>query len=553
MKIFYRIWFGIHVITQLFAQSLDPIPFDWSGQNGMSSYGGLLVWNRDWNSNELFFDGTFQSYPLRFGEEISRDATLSYTYAFCDISFPDSTEVHTSFDYRQGDYLYDQLNLHADFSRPERIMKWNGFKRSYGGPFSQFIQPQTGNKSTRALTPNQQSYSFYYLSKMNNRISALSIGRFITDSGLYNNSEINGLHQDEITTATFFSKSNWNQFNLKFIISQYLENRKWLSEFSFADRHYLNRGQILGILSPDDIKNSSWELGISGNTQALAFPDTTISKNRSWISVWGNLNRSRFQINGGLDAGNGSVLPRFSITMNRSSGSMRWINEVGMKNIPQHLMIWKSSQSFFESWINVNSKAIWNNGNLTVFGIFNYWHVNNLIKDGMESTISLKEMFSIETGYGWEAIHGLKISGSWRHSNLEPIISDGISDQIKCDFEFTKSLFSDNMRLSADLIIVGLLNRDTSFGFDPGLGRPFEHDWDSYILPDYWTAHLDINARVSSVVITYRIRNLFHTQKNTIKYIYPDLPEEWIWPRNNAHSLPMGQLVSFGVEWEFEE
>ena len=131
-------------------------------------------------------------------------------------------------------------------------MKWNGFKRSYGGPFSQFIQPQTGNKSTRALTPNQQSYSFYYLSKMNNRISALSIGRFITDSGLYNNSEINGLHQDEITTATFFSKSNWNQFNLKFIISQYLENRKWLSEFSTVSRHYLNRGQILGILSTDD-------------------------------------------------------------------------------------------------------------------------------------------------------------------------------------------------------------------------------------------------------------------------------------------------------------
>ena len=109
------------------------------------------------------------------------------------------------------------------------------------------------------------------------------------------------------------------------------------------------------------------------------------------------------------------------------------------------------------------------------------------------------------------------------------------------------------MRLSADLIIVGLLNRDTSFGFDPGLGRPFEHDWDSYILPDYWTAHLDINAKVSSVVITYRSRNLFHTQENTIKYIYPDLPEEWIWPRNNAHSLPMGQLVRFGVEWEFEE
>ena len=218
MKYLHWFWFGIHIATNLLAQSLDPIPFDWSGQNGMSSYGGLLLWNRDWNSNELFFDGTFQSYPQRFGEEISRDATLSYTYTSRDISFPDSVEIHTSFDYRQGDYLYDQLNLHADFSQPNRIIQWNGFKLSYGGPFSQFIQPQTGDQYTRALTPNQQSYLFNYLSKMNNRISILSMGRFITNSGLYNNPEFNGLHKDEITTASLFSSSFWNQFNIRFRI-----------------------------------------------------------------------------------------------------------------------------------------------------------------------------------------------------------------------------------------------------------------------------------------------------------------------------------------------
>ena len=78
MKYSHWFWFGINVVTQLLAQSLTPIPFDWSGQNGISSYGGLLLWNRDWNSNELFFDGTFQSYPQRFGGEIVQDATLSY-------------------------------------------------------------------------------------------------------------------------------------------------------------------------------------------------------------------------------------------------------------------------------------------------------------------------------------------------------------------------------------------------------------------------------------------------------------------------------------------
>jgi len=557
MKYLHWFWFGIHVVTQLLAQSLDPIPFDWSGQNGMSSYGGLLLWNRDWNSNELFFDGTFQSYPLRFGEEIARDATLSHTYAFRNILFPDSSEIHTSFDYRQGDYLYDQLNIHADFSRPDRIMKWNGFKRSYGGPSSQFIQPE--NQSIRALTPNQQSYLFYYLSKMDNRISVLSIGRFITDSGLFNNSEINGLHQDEITNASFSVNAEWQQFYLRFRVAQYLENRLWNTGFSLNTKHYLIRGLYEGILSPSgENVNFPWKIGVSAHTQALTFPDSTISKDRKWVSFWGSLTRDRFQVNGGIDAEKETVLPRFSITINRNLGSMKWKNEVGIKNIPQHLIIWDSSHSFFESWINVNSKAKWIKKNLTVFGILNYWHVNNLIEDGMESTISPKEMFSVETGYSWKAIHGLKISGSWRHNSKEPLLSDGIGDHIKTKLEYIRPLFSDKMLLTAVLTVEGLLNRDSSSVFYPELHRPFEypnllHSGLNLIKNDYWVAHLFISAKVSSVTISYKMQNLFNIQENIFRQLYPDLPEEWIRPRNNAYFLHMGQLVSFGVEWEFED
>jgi len=556
MKYFHLFWFGINVVTQLLAQSLTPIPFDWSGQNGISSYDGLLLWNRDWNSNELFFDGTFQSYPQRFGEEIAQDATLSYTYAFRNILFPDSSKIYTSFDYRQGDYLYDQLNIHADFSQSDRIMKWNGFKRSYGGPFSQFIQPE--NQSTRVLTPNQQSYLFYYLSKMNNRISVLSIGKFITDSGILYFSadpntgelyEVKGLHKDEITTSSFSVYTEWKQFDFHFRIAQYMENRDWNTSESFRPKHYFIRGLYEGILSPSgENVGSLWQVGMSGHTQALTFPSAVISKDRSWISAWGNLNRSKFQIYGGVDAGDESVLPHFLITLNKNSGSMKWKNEMGMKNIPKHLMIWENSQSFFESWINVNSNVKWNKEDLTIFGIINYWHVNNLIEDGMG--ISPKELFSIKTGYGWEAIHGLKFSGSWRHSSTTPLLSDGISDHIKTELEYTRSLFSDKMILTAELIVEGLLNRDSSSIFHPELQRPME--W-SFLLEDYWTTHFVISAKVSSVVFSYRMQNLFNIQKNMFKQLYPDLPEEWIWPRNNAYFLPMGQLVSFGVEWEFED
>jgi hypothetical protein len=39
-------------------QSND-LPFDWSGQFGMSSINGRLFWNTDWTSGPLLFDGTF--------------------------------------------------------------------------------------------------------------------------------------------------------------------------------------------------------------------------------------------------------------------------------------------------------------------------------------------------------------------------------------------------------------------------------------------------------------------------------------------------------------
>ena len=51
-------------------------------------------------------------------------------------------------------------------------------------------------------------------------------------------------------------------------------------------------------------------------------------------------------------------------------------------------------------------------------------------------------MFSIETGYGWKAIHGLEISGLWKHSSTTPFLSDGIGDYLKTQIETSKFLFS---------------------------------------------------------------------------------------------------------------
>ncbi len=76
---------------------------------------------------------------------------------------------------------------------------------------------------------------------------------------------------------------------------------------------------------------------------------------------------------------------------------------------------------------------------------------------------------------------------------------------------------------------------------------------------DYWIAHLLISAKISTVTISYRMQNLFNIQENMFRQLNPDLPDEWVNPRNNVYFHSKGldfgldRLVSFEVEWEFED
>ena len=245
--------------------------------------------------------------------------------------------------YQQGVYLYYQFNVNAFFIKKNQIIEGNGFKRSYGGPFSQFIQDE--NLYTGTITPNQQSYFFQIISSADETLSILSVGKFITDSGLYNNSQSNGVHKNDITSASYTSMFHWKQFDINFKIDQYLEYRKWISEFSSASPHYINRGHLYGKISNQ--KNKSWDLGISANTQALIFSDTTISKKRSWLSVFGNFDNNGIQLSGGLDYGNKELLPLFSIKMEQNWNSVKTLTNILLRNKPQHLAIWSNKNSFF--------------------------------------------------------------------------------------------------------------------------------------------------------------------------------------------------------------
>ena len=60
----------------IYGNNLSSLPFDWSGQFGLFNHQGTLLWNNDWYSKSLFFDGTWSVYPTMYGDEIKKDFTM---------------------------------------------------------------------------------------------------------------------------------------------------------------------------------------------------------------------------------------------------------------------------------------------------------------------------------------------------------------------------------------------------------------------------------------------------------------------------------------------
>ena len=75
------------------------IPFDWSGHNGIYIRQGHLLTNQSWYSGILSFDGTYASYPNKYGGH-SLKVAINEIGALPEFrTLPDSSSVISFFDY----------------------------------------------------------------------------------------------------------------------------------------------------------------------------------------------------------------------------------------------------------------------------------------------------------------------------------------------------------------------------------------------------------------------------------------------------------------------
>ena len=98
----------IFILMQTFvlAQQVGFIDYDWGGHLGYLTQDGILVWNKDWESNNILFDGTWSNYPRMYGSKIEEGY-----YSENEIpEFNDSLKIRSNFMYDQGDYLLDRFS-----------------------------------------------------------------------------------------------------------------------------------------------------------------------------------------------------------------------------------------------------------------------------------------------------------------------------------------------------------------------------------------------------------------------------------------------------------
>ena len=194
----------------LFSQQYKFISFDLSDQFGFVSKDGGLVWNQDWYSNNLMFDGTWLNYPKMYGSFIK----CGYMKEQTEIEQVDSNKVTSFFNYEQGDYLLDIFSLGVKYKNNHRNIKFKGFKRGYLGPYNQYY-----NNSNQ---PIQQSYIFSYNSDKDLDSGGITIGHFNTYSGL---PDINnqGLINNKITSLNVFINKNYRSINWLISMDQFMQ------------------------------------------------------------------------------------------------------------------------------------------------------------------------------------------------------------------------------------------------------------------------------------------------------------------------------------------
>lgn len=544
-------------ITATFSQ-VENIPYDWAGQYGAVSNSGQIMWNQDWQVGPLLFDGTFSNYPLRYGSSYFKNFKLkeignSYNSIH---TFPDTSNVWSIADYYRGDYSYDQLGLIFSFEEQNRIIVLDGFKRTYKGPYGQYI------KNDDSPNPLQQSYRIDYLSKSDKNIIDLSVGYFYTDSRLNLTDPADFRHEEKTLAVgagyqhnfdiwgykTHFAASQQNYF-MRFDSTQY-----YRAEFDTTEAN-INRLHLNQYMERMVGSNSSIRAGLELDLQSIKrkLPDNA-KVDRVWSTVYGEYGLHSTNLRVGATISENEVYPTAKLSnILRLAESGRVKSEIIYFAKPGHLYLISENM---EKWLTASML-----GDFTLMNIpltMQIYYANSdadlvyRYNDEIDNIDLSKDLLTTSVGTFLPLIRDWKLELFYRHTFSENMYSDGIGDRIKIGVNIREKIYKNRINLNMKLWTDGYLNRSEKIGFDGIHFGPYITNNSNFVLPDYWVLNLDISVNVSKMTFGWKVNNILKTLEGLTEQALPNLGEEYLLINNNYNFPPMNRFVSFNIIWEFD-
>ncbi|MDP5958034.1 MAG: hypothetical protein QGF82_04725 [Candidatus Marinimicrobia bacterium] len=521
-------------------QSND-LPFDWSGQFGMTSINGRLFWNTDWTSGPLLFDGTFSHYPKRYGKNIINQFSpfTVHQIPLTNYTYPDSTYITTTLDYIRGDYNYDKLVIDVDYETAKRYAGLHLFKRSYAGREGQFFHP------LGLSTPMQQSYKVDYRSQQNEWLIEAAAARFVTESGLPDSGDANGLLEDEILSTGLLTQSPSEklQWTSHFAVFQQWR-RMDVSWYSNRKKQFINRTRWHQQLGGPSFEGLNPLLGLDMNMQSISKNDST-SRNINWHTLYAQINLMGFKTSLGLTQIATKLVDYIAIDFTKSwdKFNIKALFEESSK--PHHFNLISFGDGIVKNrFAHVKIKSVFGKANI------------GLTADYSSMVYDEKEYVTFQTGIlvHTKLFKQFTFSGSYFNREGGTLLFDGIHDIATFDLHYSNKNVINRFALKMGLSGEGLLNREQSISFDPIDSFPYEYMViGSNELADIWLLNAEVAVTISSMTITWSVRNILQAIEPTSLKLFPEKETGDFLIQHNPTFPSMGRLVMFGIHWTFKD
>ena len=516
----------------ILAQNKINMPYDFSKHQGYIIRDGNILWNEDWYSGLFFFDGTFENYPSTFGTYIESN------YFLDEIDTPsiDSNQTLSYFDWVQGDYYLDNLDIGLKYSKERRQGLLHGFKKRYAGAYNQYTI------GSNAPSPIRYTYLGTYQSKKENNQINISLGNFNSNFGLLDSLGTSFI-DSRITSSNFAYRYNYDSLLVTMNVHNFLQRYNSLfSDLSKDGVRYLTRTKILATIN--FIRSNGFDMSVITDINKRSLRSNAFTS-ISWNSLKISMANSTHTLRGGLInlINNNYFIADGSVNYNL--GRFNFKSSFSHNYFPSHISISEAISSEQRNQLTINTS--WTNNRL-ILGIGIYYNSHKKEGEPIPDQYFLPKEGSNIWSSGllkYEFMRDNRFSISYDKMNSNNYITDGIKDRLKFKLENQFKLFSSSMLVKSSISLSGFFNRYNDYVLHPVEKYPVRFNAEGMI-KDIWLADFFISCTIKSIQIKYEMRNL-----SNIIYDYLGESEKDYSIQFNPYYPQMRRLASLSIYWKF--